>query len=48
MIYERSIVMQYENESENVASHLFSVKFFIILVIFSYEDTLADDDEFNE
>lgn len=48
MIYERSIVMQYENESENVASNLFSVKFFIIVAIFSYADTLADDDEFNE
>ncbi len=48
MNYERSIVMQYENESENVASNLFFVKFFILVVILSYADTLADDDEFNE
>jgi hypothetical protein len=50
MNYERSIVMQYKNESQNVASNSFSMKFFIIVVIFSYTDTLAndDDDEFNE
>ncbi len=48
MNYERSIVMQYENESENVASNSFAVKFFIIVAIFNYTDTLADDHEFNE
>ncbi len=40
--------MQYENELENVTSNSFSVRFMIIVVIFSYAYTLADDDEFNE
>ncbi len=40
--------MQYENELENLTSNSFSVKFFIIIVILSYADTLADYDEFNE